>query len=192
MIRLRGFTLIELLVATFILAILGSMAYRGLTAVQDTERHLADVGGRWQDIARVVDRLGRDIRQASERPGRDSEGRSLPPFWGRMDNGEQADLAPLSFSRLGGDGQDTRCIAYRRRDDTLELLAWPSPEAAGQPPRSYRLLDGVKEFRLAYLDPAGTWQAFWPLSGSTVRPRAVKINLVLAEGVSIERIIDLP
>jgi general secretion pathway protein J len=193
--REGGFTLMELLVATLVLAVLSIMAYRGLTAVQESERHLARVAGRWQDISRVVDRLGRDIRQATERPGFDGRSR-LPAFLGRRDVRPEAgggvEPAQLAFSRGGSDGQDTRRVGYRWRDGVLELLLWPLPEAAGRPPQIYTLLGGLKSFDLAYLDERGQWRDSWPQPGSPVRPRAVRVNLVFDEGVGVERLFDLP
>lgn len=193
--RAGGFTLVELLVATLVLAVLAVMAYRGLTAVQDSERHLAQVSGRWQDISRAVERFGRDVRQAVERSGLDRSGQ-LPPFRGVQGrHGEAAvpaDAAQLSFSVGGGEGLDTRRVGYRWRESNLELLLWPTPEAAGQAPKIYPLLGGVKAVEIAYLDERGQWRDAWPQPGSAARPRAVRLRLALEEGIGVERLFDLP
>lgn len=187
-----GFTLIELLVAVLILAVVGSMAYRGLAAVQESERHVSALALRWQEIARGVERMGRDLRQAGERQGRDAAGGALPSFLGNKSGSASADAPSLAFTRLGEGGADTRRVGYRLRQGNLEILLWPTPEAAGLAPRNYTLLAGVRELAFAYLDDVGNWHDAWPVPGKAALPRAVRVRLALAEGTSLERFFDLP
>jgi type II secretion system protein J len=54
-------------------------------------------------------------------------------------------------------------------------------------PNIYPLLSDVARFQLAYLGTDGAWLANWPVAGDAELPRAVRVELVLADGESIER-----
>lgn len=61
-------TLIELLVAVALLAIVASLAYRGLDNLARSSNALADDSQRWQDIALFFNRFGNDVAQPARRP----------------------------------------------------------------------------------------------------------------------------
>lgn len=181
--RQRGLTLVELLVATFLLAVLGVMAYRGLDAVQTTQRHLEAKAERWQAIAAAVDRLDRDLRLA-------------PTLSGRKTPAGGGELPQLVLVRPGNEDLAARRQGYRWQQGRLELLLWAAPESpetlAATP---YLLLSGVRDFTLAYLDGAGRWLPEWPPGGpgeAGGRPRAVRLRIATEEGWTIERLFDLP
>ena len=188
--RLRGFTLIELLVAVALFALIGVLGYRGLDSVQRSASHVSREAERWQEIALVVERFGRDVRQATLRAGRQANGESAPAWWGRPLIGDAPGDAQLVFTRIGHEEREPQRLGYRWRQDQLELLTWPAPQAQAAP-RSHPLLQGVQGMELAYLDQAGNWQPAWPPVGSARLPRAVRLRLKLAEG-EVERVFDLP
>ena len=68
--RQLGMTLIEVLVAISLLAILASLAYRGLDQLQRQSTQLLDDSRRWQDLAASFQRLETDLAQAVYRPVR--------------------------------------------------------------------------------------------------------------------------
>ncbi len=187
----RGFTLIEVLVAMALFAVLGVLGYRGLDSVRQAGEHVHGVATRWQEIARAVERIGRDVRQVVVRNARQSDGTVAPAWIGRPEINELAGSAQLVFTRLGGAESDTRRLAYRWRDGQLDLLVWTSPESP-LPPKAYPLLDKVRRADFAYLDSAGVWRDRWPLAGGDRLPRALRLRLELEEGGRLERIFDLP
>lgn len=72
-------TLIELLVAIALLAIIASLAYRGLDNLARNSNVLIDNGRRWQDLALFFNRFGSDVTQPARRPihtGAPRDGRS--------------------------------------------------------------------------------------------------------------------
>jgi type II secretion system protein J len=103
----------------------------------------------------------------------------------------------VRFSRAGSEfsleaGSAGQRIGYRFRDNTVEILYWPyldvSPVAT---PVSYVLASGIARFHLDYLSPAGEWRDQWPIDTDPPLPRAVRVQLTLVSGESIERWLTL-
>ena len=99
----------------------------------------------------------------------------------------------LAFSRAGPEfnlepGSAGQRLGYRFRDGVIEVLYWSSYDRArATEPNVYPLLAAVARFRLAYLAKDGAWLANWPVAGDAELPRAARVELVLANGESIER-----
>jgi general secretion pathway protein J len=188
--RAAGFTLIELLVAVALFAVVGVLGYRGLETVRQSAAHVTGMAERWQELARALDRVGRDVRQAVRRPGRQVDGSRAPAWWGRAVIDERPGSAQLVFSRLGGIDGDTRRLGYRWRGGRVELLLWNSPESP-LPPSVYPLIEQVRGAEFAYLDTSGNWRDRWPAVNDDRLPRALRLRLELEEGGRLERIFDL-
>jgi general secretion pathway protein J len=190
----RGFTLIELLVAIFLLAVLSVMSYRGFDAMARANDHLANVTDRWQAIALFFERFGADISQATDRAIRDGAGAKLPQLWGRPLLDPVNMDAQLEFTRISAPGQKDLRLAYRLRERTLELLIWPVLDRApASRPEVYPLLENVDGMRLSYLDSKGRWIDHWPDSVvNETLPRAVSIELALADQPPVQRVFALP
>ncbi len=52
---------------------------------------------------------------------------------------------------------------------------------------AYALVDGIARFRIAYLDARRHWRERWPVLGESAVPRAVRVELTLASGETVER-----
>lgn len=185
--KTAGFTLVEMLVAVALLALIGVLGWRGLDNVQQAGRHLTQTTARWQELALVGERLGRDVAQAIAVPGRQSDGRTAPPWQGSRTEKS----AELIFTRLGDSAGQLSRLAYRWQDGQLDLLLWPAPDALA-PSRSYRLLSGIEDLEFAYLDRQGRWLASWPNPPEQALPRALRLRFTLQEGGRLERIFDVP
>jgi general secretion pathway protein J len=192
--RQAGFTLIELLVAILLLALMSTMAYRGIDAMARADEHVTGVSERWQAITLFFERFATDAAQPSSRAVRDSTGTVLPQWWGRP-LVEPANIdAQLEFTRKSAPGQDDVRLAYRLRANSIELLIWPvldrSPVSR---PQVYPLLENVNGMRLRYLDSQGRWQDAWPVTGlDEALPRAVSVELAFADQPAVYRIFALP
>lgn len=79
LIKQSGMTLIEVLVAITLLAILASLAYRGLDQLQRQSGQLLADSRQWQDLAASFQRLETDLAQAVDRPVRTGADRATPP-----------------------------------------------------------------------------------------------------------------
>jgi prepilin-type N-terminal cleavage/methylation domain-containing protein len=66
-----GFTLIEVLIAVVIFALMATVAYRGLTAVLESKRHVDAESDKWRKAAILFTRLERDLAVVAPRPIRD-------------------------------------------------------------------------------------------------------------------------
>jgi general secretion pathway protein J len=188
-----GLTLVELIVAVALLALLTVMAYRGLDSMtRANDRTLAE-SERWRAATLLLERFGTDVSQPARRPVRGPSGVPLPAWWGRaMTEPDGAD-AQFEFSRKSPPGRDESRLGYRLRGGTVELMVWRvldrAPASAAE---VYPLLDNVRALRFRHLDAQGAWQDQWPLTDAEPLPRAVSIELTLAEGLSVKRIFALP
>ena len=188
-----GLTLIELIVAVALLALLTVMAYRGLDSMtRANDRTLAE-SERWRATTLLLERFGADVSQPARRPVRGAAGAPLPAWWGRaMTEPDGAD-AQFEFSRKSPPGRDESRLGYRLRGGKVELLVW---RVLDRGPASvaevYPLLENVSALLFRHLDARGVWQDHWPLSDTEPLPRAVSIELTLADGPSVKRIFALP
>lgn len=189
----RGFTLIELLVALVILSLIATAGYRGLNAVLQTRERVAEETRKWQHLAFFFSRLELDIAQAVHRPVRDGAGNTLPEWLGNPTVITENE-AELIFTRTGITDQGAEMLApqrigYRFEHDSIVLLRWPAADQAPQSqPVRYPLLEGVRDFKLRYLDGSNNWQTQWPVAGLPMaQPAAVEVALTLATGEKITR-----
>ena len=198
--RQRGFTLLELLAAMAVLAVLGTLSFRGLSSVLDAESRLQAETRRWTDVSLLFSQLGEDMLMAVERTRRGAAGRTSPALRlaGAAREPADAEDAQLVVSRLGiGEGAAAqsalRRVGYRLRDAKLEYLVWPSPDSApGAQPAVHVILEGVSELRWQALHADGRWVDAWPVgSAAESLPRAVSVQLALAGGVEVTRILAL-
>jgi len=184
-----GFTLIEVLLALVILAVIAVLGYRAVAALSESETRLSAEATRWRTLDLFFARLEGDLRQAMPRPARLGDAR-VPAWVGSADvNGNSA----LEFSRAGPEfvlepGSAGQRLAYGIRDGVVEVRYWASYDRPGNAePTAYPLLADIAQFRLSYLTRNGQWSDVWPVSGEAPLPRAVRVQLALASGESIER-----
>ncbi len=197
----RGLTLIELLVAVVLLAVIASMAYRGLDSMtRSSERVEAEVE-RWQGLALFFERFASDVAQPARRPVRlmAADGAAGTPLsftelaaWRGQPVTDSATF--LEFTRKSVDGRAEVRLGYRLRAAQLELLIWPTLDRTAQAqPEVYPLLDNVEQLRLRHLDTGGAWQEVWPVGSDPMAlPRGVDIELRLRGGLHLRRVFALP
>ncbi|HUX90266.1 MAG TPA: type II secretion system minor pseudopilin GspJ [Gallionellaceae bacterium] len=192
-----GFTLIELLVALVILTLLSVAGYRGLDAVLQARERVSAETRKWQHLAFFFSRMNQDIAQAVRRPVRDEDGSIVRAAWvgTAVTVGENAELI---FTRAGIPDQGAALqapqrIGYHLEQGTIVMLRWPSLDQAPRAkPVRYPVLEGVREFKLRYLDKDGVWQPQWqyPTDLSSL-PLAAEVTLTLAGGEVITRLFAL-
>ncbi len=184
----RGFTLVEALVALVIFGVIALLAYRATAALATGEAQLSAEAQRWRTLEALFTRIEADFRQAVPRPVR-AGGQREPAWLGTR----RGDASAVAFTRAGAEfaiepNPAGQRVAYRLRDDVLELAYWPALDHDGTlAPTVYPLVGGVATFTLDYLARDGAWRERWPLLGEDDLPRAVRLTLTLADNVRIER-----
>jgi general secretion pathway protein J len=185
----RGFTLLELLVALAILALLSVLGYRALASLTDSEVRLTEETRRWRSLDLLFTRLEADLREALPRDAR--MGNVAERAW--LGGADRAGNAELRFSRAGPEftleiGSAGQRLGYRLRDDAVEVLYWPYLDnGPGSTPTAHALVGGIARFRIEYLDRGGALREYWPIPGDAPLPRAVRVELTLAGGETVER-----
>lgn len=211
--RVAGFTLIEVLIALAIAAIIAAAAYTGLSTVMagvDSSRAVAE---RTWEINRALMFLSRDLRHFADRPVRDEFGELEPAL-----QGGRAARFLLSFTRRGWHNpqghprSSLQRVNYVLEDEALWREFYPVLDRAGDTePQRVRLLDGVLDLRLAFLNdvanlnPAarGTevdtrnWPENWVVDTSRpgaelAPPVALNITLDLEDWGEVKRLYVLP
>ena len=188
--RHGGFTLIEALVAIAILAIVATIAWRATAAMTDGEARLASESARWRGLDSLLTRMEADMRTALPRSVR--HGRNIEPAW-YASRADAFGNTALVFTRGGPDAVDEpgsggQRVGYRLHDGRIEVSYWPRLDnPATADPATYALVDGIAGFRMQELGDDGRWTDHWPPTGIDVIPRGVRIDIVLADGSSIER-----
>jgi general secretion pathway protein J len=188
-IRCRAFTLIEVLLALAILAVIAVLGYRAVSALSESETRLSAEANRWQTLDRFFARLEGDFRQAVPRPARFGETRAAAWVGSQDASGNSA----LEFSRAGPEftleaGSAGQRIAYDFRGGAVEVIYWASydrPRNAAS--AAYPLVTDIAQFHLSYLTRSGQWSDVWPLTAEADLPSAVRVQLTLASGETIER-----
>ena len=184
-----GFTLIEVLLALVILAVIAVLGYRAVAALSESETRLSAEAARWRTLDLFFARIEGDLRQAMPRPARLGDARV--PAW--VGSAEVNGNSTLEFSRAGPEfvleaGSAGQRLTYGFRDGVVEVRYWASYDRPGNAaPTAYPLLADIAQFRLSYLTRSGQWSDVWPVSGEAPLPRAVRVQLALASGESIER-----
>ena len=192
--RQRAFTLIEVLVAIVILGVVALLAYRATAAMTDGEAHLTRESDRWRSLDMLLARLESDMRQAIPRSAR--MGSSAEPAWLALP-ADSLGNSVLTFTRAGPEfavepGVAGQRIGYRLRDGAIEALYWPQLDnVPGAVPAAYVLARDIDRFRIVQLTSRNVWSPQWPLLGEANVPRAVRIEIGLADGTTIDRLIAL-
>lgn len=198
--RQQGFTLIEVLVACVILAIMGVMAFRGVTearvAVGNAEGHL----DRLREVQRAMQVVVTDFRTLARRPSREPIGDGFRASLLHDANAiVLAELSRAGWPNGAGTPRGTgQRVLYRLDQGKLLREHWTVMDPTlATPPIKRELLSGVERVAFRYLTPGREWIAEWPnLNGTAdfalyARPLAVEITLVLSDWGEIRRIVEV-
>jgi general secretion pathway protein J len=195
----RGFTLIELLVSVAILAIIGVMAFVGLSRIIAQQELARTRTERWQEIQLAMRLVTQDLAQMHPRATREELGESYQPSLLADPSAQFA----LEFSRGGwanpaGLARGTVLrVAYNWEEDKLVRWHWAVMDRTlSTPPVRAELLDGVTNVEVRFLDTAGEWHLEWPPldrrgpQSLIARPRAVEFALELKDFGRVLRLVE--
>jgi len=189
-----GFTLLELLIAVSVFAVISALASGGFNSVLNTASRSEEHMQRLAELQKAMVIIAKDVEQAVERPIRDGFGDSLVPFIGS----QPTNL--LEFSRTGrrnptqAPRSHIQRVGYRHEENVLYRLTWAVLDRAQDSEAiEFKLLEGVNEIEIRYLDSNREWQDQWPplqpgQNSDNALPRGVEITLDIEGLGSVPRI----
>ena len=161
--KVQGFTLLELLVAVAVFAVIAALASSGFSSVLNSATRSEEQMDRLAELQKAMIIIARDVQHALDRPIRDEFGSPSPPFIGS----QQTEL--LEFSRTGRRNPTNiarshiQRVGYRLDDETLYRQSWPVLDRAqDSEPLEGKLIEGITEIEIRYLDESRQWQNQWP------------------------------
>ena len=200
---LAGFTLIEVLLAMGITTFVALLAYSGLSASITAAEFQQLQAQQIVDIQLPLTVLERDIRNAVARPIRDEYDDRVEALVGGAFNDYL-----LVLTRRGWDNPrelsrgELQRVRYQLLDDVLWRESWSVldrvSEEAGQ--QRTRLLQGVSDIEIAFLDSASSGASRSPLGGEWLDewdmpqrlPAAIKIQFEVEGFGEVARVISIP
>ena len=214
--RQRGFTLIEVLVAMAITAVIGVMAYAGLTSALDAVEQSEVKSQRLNDINTFFSIFSKDVRQLVARPARNENGEMEAALMA-----VDGDTVALRLTRTGWQNPRPEVFArsqlqrvhYQLEDKVLvreSFYAIDRPEQEPEPIRS-ELLDKVTSLQFRFMAQPkkgssnetleGEWSEIWPpkllgdaevaAMASELLPAVLEVKLELEDWGEIRRVYDL-
>ena len=200
---LAGFTLIEVLLAMGITTFVALLAYSGLSASITAAESQQLQAQQIVDIQLPLTVLERDIRNVVARPIRDEYDDRVEALVGGAFNDYL-----LVLTRRGWDNPrelsrgELQRVRYQLLDDVLWRESWSVldrvSEEAGQ--QRTRLLQGVRDIEIAFLDSASSGASRSPLGGEWLDewdmpqrlPAAIKIQFEVEGFGEVARVISIP
>jgi general secretion pathway protein J len=191
--RSRGFTLLEMLVAVAIFALASALAYGGLEALMRSRAQLDASQQRLAKLQFAIGLIERDVRSLAARGVRDGYGVPRSALEGTR---ERIELTRGGYANaLALPRAELERVAYRLLDGKLRRERYAVLDRLpGSVPVVDELLDEVQRLEFRYLAIDGRDAAQWPppRAGSDAPPRAVIVELVLADIGEIRRVLELP
>jgi general secretion pathway protein J len=198
--RPSGFTLIELLAAIAIFGILATLMYGGIATIVRDREIIMERLDELAQLQRTATALHRDFTQLVPRDVRGVLGRDRE-FAVYTDT---ANDFVVRLSRGGWNNPAARRqrgtlqrVEYRIEDNVLYRDYWPVMDRVlGMDAQSQKLIEGVLEFEVEFLDEADLWQPIWPPRNASNMlpdqlPHAVRYRLELENFGEIRRMVEV-
>ena len=191
--RQRGFTLFEMVIAVSIFALMGVVAFGGLSQMTRTGESIANANERLSDLQFAVVYLNRDWTQVSTRAIRNQYG----------DEESNIIIAGnvITFTRSGWSNllaqprSSLQRVQYLLDDNKLVRRHWRSlDQAAGEEPIQVVLLNDVESFEVEFQNAAGQPIEVWPIEQGTnaSTPILLAFRLELPGMGKITRLLEVP
>ncbi len=190
---IRGFTLLELLVAMAIFALIGVMAYGGLSAMIKNSEGSREAREQLAELQRGLRVLDDDLTLLVNRPVRDGLGSPHLALMSGRDGSTLLEFTRSARVREGFAPAPFSRVRYRLQDGALLREEWNPPDAAQlEPDQIMTLWPKVASAVFRFLRD-GEESAAWPPSdGNTALPQAVSIQLRFEDGREMTQVVVLP
>jgi len=159
-----GFTLVELVVAMGIFSLLAALSYGGLRSVLHNQQYTAE---RAADLARLqlaYRLLEQDMQQVVERGIRNQYGDPVKPLIAVSGLEQRLEFTRGGWRNPAGQLRSSlQRVGYELREDRLIRKNWiVLDRAQNSKPREQKLLDGIEEMQVRFLDSKDAWRKVWP------------------------------
>jgi len=187
-----GFTLFEMLIAVSIFAVMGVIAFGGLSQMTRTGQAVVDANDRLSDLQFAVVYFNRDWTQVSPRNIRNQ--------YGDEESNLIIEDGQITFTRsgwsnlLGQRRSSLQRVQYQVVDEQLVRRHWRTlDQGIGEQPLQVVLLDDVKSMEVEMLDAKGQAITDWPQEASrTEAPIVLAFRLELSDMGEITRLLEIP
>ena len=182
-----------MLIAVSIFALMGVVAFSGLSQMTRTGQAVADANDRLSDLQFAMVYFSRDWTQVSPRKIRNQYGDEESNIV--ISDGE------ISFTRsgwsnlLGHQRSTLQRVQYLVVDNQLVRRHWRSlDQGVGELPLQSVLLDDVETMEVEFLDAGGEPIRSWPLDSASdsADPIVLAFRLDLTDIGEVTRILELP
>jgi len=186
MARERGFTLMEMLIAVTITAVIGLGVWQVLNGVINARDRVDEVADEFAALQRTMLLFERDMNQMINRPARDVFGDVQPALTSRSEPfnlllTRQGWRNPLGLRR-----SDLQRVAWEYDGSALVRSYWPALDQGQEDNRRQAVvLDGLKTFKLRFLDSNRQWQDDWPMQEPATSANALGEGLALPAGLEL-------
>lgn len=207
----NGFTLIEMLVAILMIAILYTLVFGALDSATDAKEETGAAGERLADLQRAFIWMEQDINLIVDRPVRNAfgsseqaiiynnqeEGRVLALSrngWPNPIRMNRSDIVRVAYELIPDDKANAKLEAGEADLYNLYRVYWRDADRADEEPtRKRRVAQGVRSFKVRFMDGDKQWQKEWPPlsidpSSILLPPRAVEVELDLQAWGKIRRV----
>jgi general secretion pathway protein J len=191
--RQQGFTLFEMVIAVSIFALMGVVAFGGLSQMTRTGESVADANNRLSDLQFAVVYLNRDWTQVSTRTIRNQ--------YGDEESNIVIEENVITFTRSGWSNllaqprSSLQRVQYLLVDNKLVRRHWRSlDQAVGEEPIQIVLLNNVESFEVEFQNAAGQPIELWPIAPGTTdsTPILLAFRLELPDMGEITRLLEVP
>ncbi|MCP3689853.1 MAG: type II secretion system minor pseudopilin GspJ [Gammaproteobacteria bacterium] len=193
LVKQQAFTLFEMVVAVAIFAVMGAIAFPGISQLAKTGHALGESNQRISDLQFAVTYFTLDWMQVSNRKVRNRYGSEEPNIL-IEDNtvtftrGGRSNLLQQKRSRL-------QRLRYSLIEGELVREHWQSlDQGIAEEPLKAVLLKNVEDFQVSFIDSAEKKIENWPTVGlvGTGPPIALLFEVELSDFGVIQRVLEVP
>lgn len=191
--RQPGFTLFEMVIAVSIFALMGVVAFGGISQMTRSGQTVANANDRLSDLQFALIYFNRDWSQVSPRKIRNQYGDEESNI--RIEDG-LVTFTRSGWSNLTGQARSNlQRVQYFVRDNKMIRRHWLSlDQGIGEEPIERVLLDGIESMEIVFWNSEEQPIGEWPLSLDTGggAPIILALNLELPDLGEIQRLYEVP
>ncbi|HEV8077754.1 MAG TPA: type II secretion system minor pseudopilin GspJ, partial [Marinobacter sp.] len=182
----RGFTLMEMLIAVTITAMIGLGVWQVLNGVINARDRVDEVADEFAALQHTMLLFERDMNQMINRPARDVFGDMQPALTSRSEPFNLLLTRQGWRNPLGQRRSNLQRVAWEYDGNALVRSYWPAlDQGQDDNRRQAQVLEGLKTFKLRFLDSNRQWRDNWPVQEPITGTRTVSEAPALPLGLEL-------